>query len=250
MNAVAEKAAPFTAELPSFTSTWNRMNGIAVTTDQVTGRARVTIDPNEWFFRYENPQWVLCDWEQIKADLLVQVEKSDIAIEQVALDYVAANRRETTDPVEVLNHAWEVYDYLFRDDLLDDPELASVPEGATTMLRECSVLMALNRVDEDGHISIASPAWMLCKAMEVVYDLDEKTATAMDEFYHSGWFNEYRRRESLLAHAALGGRLVHGCQSAANMSGGVVVPYGADMAKFRRELSTMRLPWIEATLQK
>ncbi|WP_211240439.1 hypothetical protein [Haloglycomyces albus] len=220
MNAVADTTAQFTAEFPNFTTTWNRLDGIAVTADEVTGNARVTIDPDKWFFRYENPQWILCDWDQVRDDLLPQIEKPGVAIEQIALDYVAANGRETTNPVEVLTHAWNVYDHLFCDDLLDDPELDWIPTEAPTMLRECSVLMALNRVNEDGHIANASPAWMLCKAMEVVYDLDEKTATAMDEFYHSGWFNEHRRRESLLAHAALGGRLVHGCQSAANMSGG------------------------------
>ncbi|MEV8153393.1 hypothetical protein AB0R11_12375, partial [Streptomyces fradiae] len=30
---------------------------------------------------------------------------------------------------------------------------------------------------------------------------------------HGGWFNEPRRIESIKAHAALGGRLLHGCQS-------------------------------------
>jgi hypothetical protein len=44
------------------------------------------------------------------------------------------------------------------------------------------------------------------------------------EVYHSTWFNESRRIESVKAHAALGGRLVHGCQSVPNQSGGACVP--------------------------
>jgi len=44
--------------------------------------------------------------------------------------------------------------------------------------------------------------------------------------------------------AALGGRLVHGCQSAGNLSGGVVASYGADMTRFSRELAAMRPEWI------
>lgn len=57
--------------------------------------------------------------------------------------------------------------------------------------------------------------------------LDDATGAMLDEVYHSTWFNEYRRVESIKAHAALGGRLVHGCQSVPNQSGGACVPYGA-----------------------
>jgi hypothetical protein len=32
------------------------------------------------------------------------------------------------------------------------------------------------------------------------------------------------------------------------MSGGCVVPFGADVEAMRRELAGMRVPWIEATL--
>ncbi|GAA4235609.1 hypothetical protein GCM10022254_43210 [Actinomadura meridiana] len=49
------------------------------------------------------------------------------------------------------------------------------------------------------------------------------------------------------AHVALGGRLVHGCQSGqeVNMAGGCVVPFGADIGRFRDELSAFRHEWIE-----
>lgn len=67
----------------------------------------------------------------------------------------------------------------------------------------------------------------------------------LDEVYHGGWFNEHRRIESIKAHAALGGRLVHGCQSVPDQSGGVVAPYGASMANFRDDLAAFKAGWIE-----
>jgi hypothetical protein len=56
---------------------------------------------------------------------------------------------------------------------------------------------------------------------------------------------EARRIESVKAHAALGGRLVHGCQSQVDMRGGCVVPYGVDLTEFRRELRAFGDDWIE-----
>ena len=67
----------------------------------------------------------------------------------------------------------------------------------------------------------------------------------LDEVYHGGWFNEYRRIEGIKAHTALGGRLVHGCQSVPDQSGGVVAPYGTSMADFAVELAGMKSEWIE-----
>lgn len=229
-------------DLPEpFTPTWNRLDGISVE------GCRLSIDIEKFFYRYENPTWLLCPWPSVEKHLLASVERPETTIEQLVCDYVRHHGTPTTNPVDVLHTAWQVYQYTFREEHLQDPELDFVPDNALKMLRECGTLMALNRVELDGHISIVSPAWMLCIAMEVVYDLDSETAQLMDELYHGTWFNEYRRRESLLAHAALGGRLVHGCQGAPNMSGGVVVPFGTDMTRFRRELSEMRLPWIAAT---
>ncbi|MFG3690778.1 hypothetical protein [Micromonospora sp. NPDC047740] len=81
-----------------------------------------------------------------------------------------------------------------------------------------------------------------------VYDLDKATAEVLDELYHGTWFNESRRRESILVRAALGGRLVHACQGAPNMSGSCVVSFGTEVETMRRELAGMRTPWIERTL--
>jgi outer membrane murein-binding lipoprotein Lpp len=55
-----------------------------------------------------------------------------------------------------------------------------------------------------------------------------------------------RRIESIKAHAALGGRLVHGCQSVPNQSGGAVVPYGASIDRFRQDLDAFRAEWLAA----
>lgn len=52
--------------------------------------------------------------------------------------------------------------------------------------------------------------------------------------------------ESVKAHAALGGRLVHGCQSVPNQSGGACVPYGASIEHFRDDLAQFRPQWLTA----
>lgn len=43
---------------------WNKIPGISV-----SGR-RVTIHPAEFFFEYTEPQWVLCDWDLVRRELL------------------------------------------------------------------------------------------------------------------------------------------------------------------------------------
>ncbi|NLU70633.1 hypothetical protein [Streptomyces sp. HNM0574] len=51
--------------------------------------------------------------------------------------------------------------------------------------------------------------------------------------------------ESIKAHAALGGRLVHGCQSVPDQAGGVVAPYGTAMPTFRDELAALKGDWLD-----
>lgn len=67
-------------------------------------------------------------------------------------------------------------------------------------------------------------------AAVVAFDFSDAEAEQLGELYHGLWFNEPRRTESVLAHAAFGGPLAHGSQSRPNMSGGAVVPYGLDVA--------------------
>ncbi|MFV2196179.1 hypothetical protein [Nocardiopsis sp. LOL_012] len=58
--------------------------------------------------------------------------------------------------------------------------------------------------------------------------------------------DESRQRiESVKAHTALGGRLVHGCQSAPSQRGGVVAAYGTPMNRFRDDLAGFRDMWID-----
>lgn len=233
------------AELPlPFHPGWNRIAGISAE------GALLSIDPAAHFYRYEDPTWLLCDWAQVRARLLPAAETTDVAVEQLALDYVKAHGRITGDPIEVLATAHEVYAWLFRPDQLDDPGLVAM--GVTTdhlrMLREAATVGSLNRVAGDGHIANVGPCWFFPAACRVVYDLTETEGQALDELYHGTFFNEYRRRESLLAHAALGGRLVHGCQGAPDMTGGAVVPFGTPLETFRAELAAFKREWIDAIL--
>lgn len=244
MSIVAEPAEMIEAVLPEpFHDGWNRITGV-----KVEGR-RITIDTAEYFFRYRNPAWVVCDWAMVKAELLDAQETPDMAVEQMALDYVKANGRQTGDPAEVLTVAHSVYSYLFRAEHLEDPALArmGVDEHDLRVLVEMGVMMALNRVELSGAISNVGPAWMFGEAAKVVFGLDTSRAEKLDELYHGTWFNEPRRIEQVKAHVALGGRLVHGCQSGTeiNMAGGCVVPFGADIGRFRRELGTFRREWID-----
>ncbi len=60
-----------------------------------------------------------------------------------------------------------------------------------------------------------------------------------------GWAARLSPRSAIKAHAALGGQLVHGCQSVPDQSGGVVAPYGASMANFLEDLADFKAGRIE-----
>ncbi len=216
---------------------WSRLTGL-----EVEG-STLTISPEYWF-RCEDPSWRVCAWPGVRDHLMPVSESPDLALEQVVLDYITLNSHVTTDPSEVLGIAWEVYAYLFREELLPVPGLEAIDAAKLRMLREAAVLMALNKVTDAGHIANIAPSWFFGAAVPLVFDLDDLTGELLDEVYHSTWFYEGRRVESVKAHAALGGRLVHGCQSAGNLSGGVVAPYGIDVAAFQAELSAMRPDWL------
>lgn len=232
-------AGTIIADLPTaFDPRWSRLPGIKVDDH------RISIDPSEYFFRFESHTWLFTEWELTRTRLLPIEETTEAAVEQLALEFVKAHGESTHDAVRVLTTAHDVYAYLFRDEHLDGLGLPGFTAAHLRMLREAATLMALNKVELDGHISNIGPCWFFPAATSVVFDLDEATGGMLDEVYHGGWFNEHRRIESIKAHAALGGRLVHGCQSVPDQSGGVVAPYGASMATFRRELSGMKAEWI------
>ncbi len=146
----------------------------------------------------------------------------------------------------MLSIAWQVYSYLFRDDLLPVAGLDQVGAAELRMLWEAATLMALNKVGLDGKISNVGPCWFFPAATSVVFDLDESQGGMLDEVYHSTWFNESRRIESVRAHTALGGRLVHDCQSVPNESGGACAPCGAPIDRFRDDLGQFREQWLTA----
>jgi hypothetical protein len=228
-----------TVELPeAFDPRWNRLPGITV------DGTRITIDPAEYFFRFENNTWLVIDWQTVREGLLAAEESETAAVEQLALDFVQVHGRSTTDAGEVLAIAWRVYSYLFRDEHLAGLGLPDVTSDHLAMLRQAATLMALNKVELDGHISNVGPCWFFPSATGVVFDLGEDDGRMLDEVYHGGWFNEHRRIEGIKAHAALGGRLVHGCQSVPDQSGGVVAAYGTSMANFAVELAGMKSEWI------
>lgn len=223
-----------------FSAGWNRLDGVEVDSRQLS------IDIGRYFYRYTNPTWLLCPWEDVRHDLLDATEQPGVALEQQVLDYVAAHGRSTSDPAEVLATAWQLYAHLFRDELLADPGLADVDPRHLRMLRELATVMALNRVELTGEITNVGPAWFFADTAQVVFDLDDDECTRLDDLYHGGFFNEPRRVESVRAHAALGGRLVHACQSAPDMSGGVVAPYGCNIARFYREVTGFKAEWRAA----
>lgn len=234
-------APPISVELPEpFDPRWARLPGITV-----EGR-RITINPAAYFFKFSSASWLVCDWGTVRAVLLDRQESSDTALEQIVLEFIRTHAHTTHDAAEVLSIAWQVYAYLFRDELLPVPGLDQIGPAELRILREAATLMALNKVELDGTISNVGPCWFFPAATSVVFDLDERAGGMLDEVYHSTWFNESRRLESVKAHAALGGRLVHGCQSVPNQSGGACVPYGASITRFRQELGQFRERWLTA----
>ncbi|RKS07198.1 hypothetical protein DFP74_2855 [Nocardiopsis sp. Huas11] len=234
--------APFTVNLVDhrFDPRWNRIPGL-----EVKG-ASLSIEPDDYFFRLESTGWRVIDWDTVTTEMLPVEESSDLALEQKALTFISDHVRTTHDPAEVLAIAWNVYSYLFREEHLPTLDVPGITAEHLRILAEVSTLTALNKVDQDGRISIVGPAWFFGDTARVVYDLDEPTVQALDEVFHGGLFNENRRIESVKAHTALGGRLVHGCQSTPSQKGGVVAAYGTPMDRFRDELAQFRDAWITA----
>jgi hypothetical protein len=238
--AVALQAPPvFSVELPeAFDPRWNRIPGVTV-----EGK-RVTIIPSEYFFKLNSFTWLVIPWADVERDMLDASETADKSLEQIALDYIKANAVSTPDAAEVLAIGYEVYRYVFRAEHLADLGMPEIGEEHLAMLRQAGTFMALNKVELTGDIANIGPAWFFNSTTRAVFDLGDAEGDMLDEVYHGGWFNETRRLELVRAHTALGGRLVHGCQSVPNQTGGAVVPYGASLQRFRDELATMKDEWI------
>lgn len=223
-----------------FDARWNRIPGVTVDGHQVT------IDPDKYFFKFTNHSWLVIPWAHVERDMLGATETDNKALEQIALEYIQANATSTSDPTVVLAIGYEVYRYIFREEHLTDLGMPEVTAEHLRMLRQAGTFMALNKVELTGEISNIGPAWFFNSTTRAVFDLTDEQGDMLDELYHGGWFNETRRLELVRAHTALGGRLVHGCQSVPSQTGGAVVPYGAPLQQFREELSAMKGAWIAA----
>jgi hypothetical protein len=226
---VMSPGAPFTMEFPEpFHPGWGRVFGVAV------AGAAVTIDPSQYFFRCENASWLVCDWAGVRDELVPACESGILTVEQLACDHVREHGTTIDDPAEVLRTAWDVNAWLYRFDV----------GVCGRMLREVGTLMALSRVETGGVISNVGPAWLLLDICSVVYGFGEVEVGLVEALYGAMWLDESRRVDAIKASAALGGRPLHACQSPAGMHGGsVVVPYGMDMAEFRRELGAFESDW-------
>jgi len=56
-------------------------------------------------------------------------------LEQAALDFIRLHSRSTSDAAEVLAIGWQVYSYLFRDELLPVPGLDQIGPAELRILR-------------------------------------------------------------------------------------------------------------------
>lgn len=239
---VSVKAPPVVAvELPVvFDERWNRVPGIGVE------ETRVTVDPSRYFFRFDSPSWPVCGWTRVERELLPVRETREAAVEEIVAAYVAAHGRSTRDAGEVLRTAWTVYSLLLRDSLLPVAGLEEVGPVELGALRQAATFMALNSVAMDGAIRNVGPCWFAAEMAGIVFGLDSEVTGLLDEVLHGAWFGKRWRLESLKAHAALGGKLVHGSSEGLYGFGGACVPFGTSVPGLRRDLVVSRRAWLEA----
>lgn len=217
---------------------WSRVPGININNGQAI------IDIDAYFFRYEDPQWKYIPWETVVSNWEKLDETTDSSLEQNCLSLVKEKSITTTDPTIVLENAEKAYEFLFDPKRIDLSGLPYVKDEHLKILKEASTLMALNRVDQDGRARNVGPAWFLPACSQKVYELTDKESEFIDELYHGTFFTEARRVDSVKAHTALGGRLVHGCQGQVNQSGGCVLSYGTSVEKFHLDLKSFRDEWM------
>ena len=238
----AEKRSVITYKpAQAFHRGWNQVAGMSVS------EAGIEIDPDLYFIRFEQPTWSYVPWDVVQTAWHDIKETGTVALEQAALNFIVANRRITNDPSVVLRNADLVYSYLFdqaRLSAFDD--LSDVSANDLRVLRESSILCALNKVGLDGRITVIGPAWYFAQCARKVFGLDRVAEMRVDELFHGGFFNGARLSDQIKAHIALGGKLVHGCQGTGNGSGGCVVEYGTNVQRMQSELVALREPILRA----
>lgn len=217
---------------------WNCIPGISVSDN------KVEIEIEKYFFRYEEPQWRMIEWDRVQSNWNNLDETQDCSLEQKCLTFVKEESLVTDKADKILENAELAYSFLFNPSRVDLSGLPNVKDYHLNIIKEASILMALNRVDQDGRARNVGSAWFLPTCTQKVFNLSDKEAEFVDELYHGTFFTEARRVDSVKAHTALGGRLVHGCQGAPNLSGGCVVEYGTSINNFHADLKSFRDQWV------
>jgi hypothetical protein len=213
---------------------WNNIPGLAV-----EGH-RLVIEPGDYFERFEEPWWHFVPWREVQARWEALEETAHKSLEQCCLEFIEENKLWTEDPAQVLANAEAVYSFVFDEGRLKAMPDVTFESNDLRILRESSVLCALNKVDLTGHITNIGPAWYFAQTARKVYGLTNREEIRVDELFHGGFFNGLRQRDQVKAHTALAGKLVHGCQSSGHGSGGCVVSFGTNLSQMQRELLTLR----------
>ena len=216
---------------------WNKIAGLSIDNDVLK------IDRATYFIRSEEDSWSYVPWEVAQRGWSEIQETPNKALEQSALEFIARHRVITRDPAVILRNAEAVYGFLYAPSRLATHEdLRDVNADDLRILREASILCALNKVARNGRITVIGPAWYFAQCARLVFDLDREAELRVDELFHGGFFNGARLSDQVRAHVALGGKLVHGCQGSGNGSGGCVVEYGTDLQTLQMELVALREP--------
>ena len=222
---------------------WSKVRGIRV------GGDLIEIEPDIYFERLESVEWQYVPWELVRQSFDILVESPAVTLEQRCLEFVRRHVVHTTDPLVVLENAEKVFTYLYDRKHIDGfAGLDFVTDLDLRVLRESSILSALNQVDMEGHITNIGPAWYFAQCATLVYDLSIQDENRVDELFHGGFFNGPRLRDQLRAHCALAGRLVHGCGSGnGSHLGGCVVAFGTNVEAMQLELMEL-CPRVCATM--
>ena len=224
----------------SFHAGWGKIPGIELIGPEIQ------IAPEQYFERYEDPSWNYVPWETVQAHWSELSETPDRAIEQACLEFIRKHAQQSSDAAIILGNAEKVYSFVYNESILKEiQDLDHVTANDLRVLRESSILCALNKVNLSGRITNIGPAWYFAQCARMVFGLSAADEQRVDELFHGGFFNGLRLREQTRAHVALGGKLVHGCQSSGNGAGGCVVSYGTDTSVMQSELLNLRPRFLQ-----
>jgi hypothetical protein len=149
---------------------WNKIPGIQVED------GLITITPRNYFTKFEDPVWDYVPWDIVQAHWDEISETPEFVLEQVCLNFIRKQKRTTDDPRLILKNAEQVYSYIYNEErIFATPDLSEmVTSQDIQILRECSILCSLNKVDLDVHISNIGQAWFFVQCSRTVYDLNKE----------------------------------------------------------------------------